>query len=129
MSTTPVTVKLFGIPNCDTVKKARTWLSDHAVEVVFHDFKKMGSPTDAELHSWFAAHNWDTIINRKGTTWRKLDAHVQDSTTDAASAKVLAQANLSVIKRPVVAWPNGRITVGFAPPDWEALLNTLPGRS
>ena len=118
MSTTPTTVTLYGIANCDTVKKARNWLAEHHIEVVFHDFKKAGLPSHAELDAWFAAHDWATVINKKGTTWRKLDPDAQAAVVDTASAKALATTAPSVIKRPVVRWPNGRITVGFAPTEW-----------
>jgi Spx/MgsR family transcriptional regulator len=122
MSTTPTTVTLYGIPNCDTVKKARNWLAEHHVEVQFHDFKKLGMPDEAVLSAWFEAHPWDTVINKKGTTWRKLEANVQAVVVDKASAKALAAQTPSVVKRPIVRWPNGQITVGFAANEWESLL-------
>lgn len=109
---------LYGIPNCDTVKKARTWLSEHGVDYSFHDFKKQGVP-DAELDQWLAAAGWDTVINRKGTTWRQLDEATRAGVSDAASARAVALANPSVIKRPVVAWTGGAITVGFNAADWQ----------
>ena len=65
-------ITLYGIPNCDTVKKARAWLTDHDVDHQFHDFKKQGVPADF-LPGWIAAVGWETLVNRKGTTWRKLD--------------------------------------------------------
>jgi Spx/MgsR family transcriptional regulator len=107
-------ITLYGIPNCDTVKKARTWLSDHGVDYVFHDFKKQGVPTDL-LPGWISAVGLGTLINRKGPTWRKLDAALQASVVDAASATAVMLANASVIKRPVVVWGDGRVTVGFTP--------------
>ena len=69
---------VYGIPNCDTVKKARTWLADHGLNAVFHDFKKQGVP-DSALDIWLGAAGWETLLNRKGSTWRKLDAAVQAS--------------------------------------------------
>ena len=108
---------VYGIPNCDSVKKARTWLSDHDLNATFHDFKKQGVPA-SELDTWISACGWETVLNRKGTTWRKLDAAVQASVTDAASAKTVMLEHASTIKRPVIAWPSGRISVGFTPDLW-----------
>ncbi len=110
---------VYGIPNCDTVKKARTWLADHGLDVTFHDFKKQGVPA-AEVETWLAAVGWETLLNRKGTTWRKLDPALQASVTDSASAKKVMLEHASAIKRPVIAWPSGHITVGFTPDQWPA---------
>jgi arsenate reductase (glutaredoxin) len=115
----PHTITLYGIPNCDTVKKARTWLAENGHEAAFHDFKKQGVPE--ALTQWEKAVGWETLLNRKGTTWRKLDATVQASVTDAASALALMRVQPSVIKRPVVVWGHGRITVGFDPAAWSDL--------
>jgi arsenate reductase-like glutaredoxin family protein len=79
---------------------------------VFHDLKKQGVPAQA-LSVWVAAVGWQRLLNRQGTSWRQLDAAVQAGVVDAASAMALMQAQPSVIKRPVVAWPDGRVTVGF----------------
>ena len=106
------TTTLFGIPNCDSVKKARDWLSEHDVSYTFHDFKKQGVPIDL-LPDWIKAVGLDKLINRKGPTWRKLDASIQASVVDAASATAVMLANSSVIKRPLVVWADGVITVGF----------------
>ena len=110
---------VYGIPNCDSVKKARTWLSDQGLNATFHDFKKQGVP-GAALDAWVAACGWETVLNRKGTTWRKLDTAVQARVTDAASAKAVMLEHASTIKRPVIAWPSGQITVGFTPEQWPA---------
>ena len=112
---------VYGIPNCDTVKKARSWLAEHGVAYRFHDFKKQGVPAD-RLASWIAAAGWDKVLNRQGTTWRKLPADEQAAVRDAASAAALLQREPSAIKRPVVEWPGGAITVGFAPGDWAARI-------
>ena len=113
-------ITVYGIPNCDTVKKARAWLSEHGVEHHFHDFKKQGVP-EAELDRWLAAVGWETVINRKGTTWRQLDETVRNSVTDAARARAVALEHPSVIKRPVVRWAEG-ITVGFDAAAWQIRL-------
>jgi arsenate reductase (glutaredoxin) len=104
---------LYGIPNCDTVKRARAWLAGHHADVTWHDFKKQGVP-EAALDGWLQAVGWEKLLNRQGTTWRKLDAATQASVTDAASAKRLMLIQASVIKRPVVQWGDGEITVGFS---------------
>ncbi len=105
---------VYGIPNCDTVKKARTWLDDQGLAYQFHDYKKQGVPAD-QLPHWLQTLGWEKVLNRAGTTWRKLDEATQAGVTDAASAAALMQAQPSVIKRPLVAWPDGRLTVGFSP--------------
>jgi arsenate reductase (glutaredoxin) len=115
-------ITLYGIPNCDTVKKARVWLAEHGADYAFHDFKKQGVPT-ALLPGWIDAVGVDTLINRRGPTWRKLDPAVQATVVDAASAMAVMQANSSVIKRPVVVWANGQVSVGFSP---EAFAARLP---
>jgi len=112
---------MYGIPHCDTVKKARLWLQDQGLACQFHDFKKDGVPPDA-LARWIQAVGWEVLLNRKGTTWRKLDAALQASVTDAASAAALMLAQASVIKRPVVQWPDGGISVGFTPERFAELL-------
>jgi len=105
---------LYGIPNCDTVKRARAWLTEQGAAAKFHDFKKVGVPESA-LGAWIAAVGWERLINRQGTTWRKLDEASRLSVVDSASASALMRAQPSVIKRPVVVWPDGGVTVGFDP--------------
>ncbi|MBK6469930.1 MAG: ArsC family reductase [Betaproteobacteria bacterium] len=114
-------ITVYGIPNCDTVKRARAWLGEHAVAHHFHDFKKAGVP-EARLDVWLQAVGWESLLNRKGTTWRKLDAATQATVVDAASARPLMLAQASIVKRPVVEWADGRITVGFDAEDWTAHL-------
>ena len=107
--TTPV---LHGIPNCDTVKRARAWFDGQGAAYVFHDFKKSGVPA-ARLDAWLAGPGWQKLINRQGTMWRKLDEAAKAAVVDTASARALALAVPSVVKRPVVDWPDGSTTVGF----------------
>jgi len=109
---------LYGISNCDTVKKARAWLAEQQVAVQFHDFKKQGVP-EARLDHWLATAGWERLLNRQGTTWRKLDDAAQAAVTDASSARSLMLAQASVIKRPVVEWNEQDVTVGFDPADWQ----------
>ncbi len=120
-------VTVYGIPNCDTVKKARAWLAAQGVEARFHDFKKEGVPPD-RLDAWLRAAGWETLLNRKGTTWRRLDAASQLAAQDEAGARALMLRESSVIKRPVVEWAEGKtvgagaITVGFDADAWQARL-------
>jgi arsenate reductase len=109
-------ITVYGIANCDTVKKARAWLADQGLACEFHDFKKLGVPAD-RLAAWEQAVGWEKLLNRKGTTWRKLDAGQQAATVDAGSAQALMLAHPSVIKRPVVEW-GPQITVGFDAESW-----------
>jgi len=111
--------RLYGIPHCDTVKRARTFLGEHGVDHEFIDFKKQGVPVDA-LGRWVAALGWEPLLNRKGTTWRKLDEAVREAVVDAATATQLMQQQPSVIKRPVVEWREGQVTVGFDAGAWAA---------
>jgi Spx/MgsR family transcriptional regulator len=116
-----MTPTLYGIANCDTVKRARAWLAGQGVTVQFHDVKKAGVPAPA-LDAWINALGWERLINRQGTTWRKLDDATRAAVVDAASASALMQAQPSVIKRPVVAWPDGGFSVGFDPDAFAARL-------
>ena len=108
---------LFGIPNCDTVKKSRAWFDLHGVAYTFHDFKKLGVPADA-LDAWMAALGWEALVNKKGTTWRKLGANEQAAVVDAQSAKALMLAHASLIKRPVVVLASGAVSAGYCPELW-----------
>ena len=91
-------INIYGIPNCGTVKKARTWLTAQGLAYSFHDFKKQGVPIE-ELAAWASAVGWEKLLNRQGTTWRKLDAHQQTSAATPPGAQTLAMANPSIIKR------------------------------
>ena len=113
-------ITLYGIPNCDTVKKARAWLDGQGVAYTFHDFRKAGVPQD-RLAAWSRAVGWEKLVNRQGTTWRRLEPAQQQRVRDEASARELMLAQPSVIKRPVVEWPGGTTTVGFDPQAWQAL--------
>jgi arsenate reductase (glutaredoxin) len=114
-------ITLFGIPNCDTVKKARAWLTERGINHKFHDFKKQGVPVE-RLTAWIAALGWEKLLNRQGTTWRKLDAATQNTAVDAESAAKLLILNASLIKRPVVEWVDlaskTDISVGFDAENW-----------
>jgi len=102
---------VYGIKNCSTVKKALEWLKANGLEHVFHDYKK--EPATAELLSeWEKQVPWEALLNKKGTTWRKLGPEEQAKVTDAGSANAVLLKNNSMIKRPLVASPEG-IVLGF----------------
>ncbi len=110
---------LYGIPNCDTVKKARRWLDEHGVDYTFHDYKKAGIDAD-RLKSWSKTFGIDKLLNTRGTTWRKLDdADKQDMTE--ARAITLMQTHHSIIKRPVLIAGKHKL-IGFDEGAWQSLL-------
>ncbi|MBW8457900.1 MAG: ArsC family reductase [Thiobacillus sp.] len=113
-------MKLYGIPNCTTVKKARAWLAGHALEVAFHDFKKQGVDA-AWLHKVAAQTGWQALLNTRGTTWRKLPDAEKAAVTDEASAITLMISQPSVIKRPVLE-RDGRYHLGFAEDHYQAIF-------
>ncbi|NBD21751.1 ArsC family reductase [Aquabacterium fontiphilum] len=108
---------LYGIPNCNTVKKARDWLAEQGVAYTFHDYKKQGVPAD-RLPGWMAALGWERLINRQGTTWRKLSPETQAGVVDAASAQALMLAQPSVIKRPLIERDGVALGAGFDETQW-----------
>ncbi|QDX25307.1 arsenate reductase [Sphingomonas suaedae] len=113
-------IDLYGIPNCDTVKKARAWLDANGLAYSFHDYKKEGADP-ARLAKWADAVGWERLLNRAGMTFRKLD-DADKADIDQAKALALMAAHPSLIKRPVVE-VRGAVLVGFKPDDWaEALL-------
>ena len=114
-----MTIILYGIPNCDTVKKARTWLSARGVDYAFHDYKKAGADA-AQIARWVEIAGWEKLLNRAGTTFRKLpDADKEGLDEDKAIALMLAQP--SMIKRPVLD-AKGKLTVGFKPEEYKKLF-------
>jgi len=96
-------------------------MDTHGIAYTFHDFKKQGVPAEA-LDQWLAAVGWETLVNRKGTTWRKLDPTEQSCVTDARSARALMLAQASVIKRPVVV-VGEQVMVGVNPEAWARVLS------
>jgi arsenate reductase len=105
-------MKLYGIPHCDSVRRARAALASATVESAFHDFKRDGLPAD-RLDAWLDSVGWETLLNRRGTTWRQLGDAERALVVDRASARDALLARPSLVKRPVVEWPDGRITVGL----------------
>jgi arsenate reductase len=114
-----VTVTMFGIPNCDTVKKARTWFDTHGVAFVFHDYKKAGVDP-VSLARWCEGLGWETVLNKVGTTFRVLSAEDKTDLTRDKAIKLML-ANPSMIKRPIVEG-NGVLLAGFKPELWATTL-------
>jgi Spx/MgsR family transcriptional regulator len=105
-------ITVYGIPNCDTVKKVQTWLTKHKISYSFHDYKKEGAPIE-KLQSWVKQRDWTEILNKKSTTWRALDTSAQEKVKDAKSAVQLMHENNSIIKRPVIEKDGRVVAVGF----------------
>lgn len=104
-------VVLYGISNCDSVKKARAWLVSQSVEYIFHDFKKI-PPTKTEIETWLKDIPLDVLLNKRGTTWRKLSSIEQAQATDPIGAVTLMVKYNSLIKRPILEY-HGKIYCGF----------------
>lgn len=113
-------IAFYGIPNCDTVKKARKWLDAQGIAYTFHDYKKEGADA-AKVESWIAAKGVDVVLNKRGTTFRKLSDAEKAQAENAAGAVQLLVANPSMIKRPVVEHDGG-LLVGFKEADWASAL-------
>jgi arsenate reductase len=116
-----MTAILYGIPNCDTIKKARTWLEQHDIAYRFHDFRKAGIDRDM-IAAWLADLGWETLVNRKGTTWRALADERKAAIIDADSATQLMLESPSVIKRPVLVRGNSA-HVGFSDVLYQQIFN------
>jgi Spx/MgsR family transcriptional regulator len=114
-------ITVYGIPNCDTVKRARAWLQERGVPAIFHDFKRQGVPA-ASLDGWLTALGHERLVNRQGTTWRKLDEALRLAVADDSSACALLLAHPSAIRRPVVEWADGSVTSGFDATAWAKRL-------
>ena len=102
---------MYGIKNCDTIKKARKWLDENGVDYQFHDYKKEGVDRSLVV-SWVVQHGWETILNKRGTTWRKLPDEVKDNIDEKSAIDIMLE-NTSIIKRPVLETNNTSI-VGFS---------------
>lgn len=112
-------ITVYGIPNCDTIKKARKWLADNGVEYTFHDYKKQGVP-EKELKSWVKQLGWQPLLNTRGTTWRKLDESVRESVDETSAIQIMLD-NPSIIKRPVLS--SGKtLLVGFKVDEYNQLV-------
>jgi len=109
---------VYGIPNCNTVKKALTWLDSHGFSHEFHDFKKKGIERE-KLQEWCNVFGWEKVLNKKGTTWRKLDATVQAGVVDELTAIEVLLKNTSAIRRPVVELDGKAVLIGFEETDYQ----------
>ena len=112
---------LYGIPNCDTVKKARAWLEKNGIDYTFHDFKKAGLTADL-VAGWLTQVKWDVLVNRKGTTWRALSDERKATVANAKAASELMLESPSVIKRPVLSY-SGSTHVGFSDVLYQQIFN------
>jgi Spx/MgsR family transcriptional regulator len=113
-------IHLYGIPNCDTVKKARTWLGAQGHAYTFHDYKKEGADPE-RIAAWIAAAGLDLVVNRKGTTFRALSDADKALAADSHTAAALLVQHPSIIKRSVAEYPGG-VLVGFKEEEWSAAL-------
>lgn len=110
---------IYGIPNCDTVRKSRKWLTEYDVDYTFHDFRKNGLD-EAKLRGWCDELGWEALLNKRGTTWRKLP-EAQKKSVNEESAIALMLEHVAMIKRPVLEHPRG-IIVGFNNAHWQRTL-------
>jgi len=117
------TNKLYGIPNCNTVKKARDWLAQHDIPVEFHDFKKHGLDI-AIAQNWLQQADWTKLINRSGLTWRGLPEQRKQSIQDKTSALALMLEKTSAIKRPVLEQNGKLLHVGFDEASYSRIFNS-----
>ena len=113
-------IKMYGIPNCDTIKKARKWLQTNDVAYEFHDYKKAGVPKDI-LQLWVKTVGWEILLNRRGTTWRKLDDEIKNNIDETSAIKVMIE-NPSAIKRPVLEIED-QLLVGFSEDTYKEAFN------
>lgn len=114
-----MSITVYGIKNCDTMKKAMTWLETQHIPYTFHDYKKQAI-TAADISSWIDVLGLDTVVNRKGTTWKKLDANVQANFHGEVAIQTLL-AQPSLIKRPLVN-KDQEFFVGFNPEQWASIF-------
>ena len=112
---------LYGISNCDTVRKARKWLEARGVEFQFHDFRKQGLSAD-KVATWCTAAGLDKVLNKRGTTWRQLPDDLK-AITDVSALQTLMAEQPTLIKRPVLELDDGRVEVGFKESDYATLFN------
>lgn len=112
---------LYGIPNCNTVKKAQDWLAANNIAYEFHDFKKKGV-TAAQLENWFEIFGWEKVINKNGLTFKKLSKEEQAKISSSQSAIAYLMDNTSAIKRPVLEKNGKPILIGFVPEQYAEVL-------
>lgn len=112
---------MFGIPNCDTVKKAKKWLNDHDVEFTFHDYKKL-SISEMLLKSWIEQVGVEKLVNKRGTTWRKLSQESQELVMNPQKSIPILIEHTSMIKRPIIVEGDRIVAVGFSESEWQTIF-------
>lgn len=110
---------MYGITNCDTIKKARQWLAQQQIDYQFHDYKKLGTDEN-QLKSWISEFGWETIVNKRGTSWRKLDEGTRAG-MDAETALAVLQGNPSMIKRPIMD-TGKQLVIGFSETEYQQIF-------
>ena len=119
-----MTLTVYGIANCSTVKKALLWLDEHGVDYQFHDYKKLGVDA-ATVQSWCQQQPWDKLVNRAGMTWRNLTDTEKNAVTDAATAQALMVQKTSVIKRPLLVQNHSIVALGFDAEHYQQLFGNV----
>jgi Spx/MgsR family transcriptional regulator len=117
ITTEPHVITVYGIPNCDTVRRARSWLASRGIQARWHDFRRDGLPA-AALQRWLSVVGRERLVNRQGTTWRKLDDAQRSRADSDEGTQALLADQVSLIRRPVVEWADGSVTIGFDETDW-----------
>ena len=112
-------IKMYGIPNCDTIKKARKWLDTNNLDYDFHNYKKDGVP-EKQLKKWVKDKGWEALLNKRGTTWRKLDDKTKGNINETLAVKIMTN-NSSIIKRPVLE-SGTQLLIGFNENEYKQLL-------
>jgi arsenate reductase len=113
--------RIYGIKNCDSMKKAFNWLAERDIPYEFHDYKKAGVPRE-RLAEWCRTAGWKSLLNTKGATWRKLDPEQQNISTQGKAVAIMMEHS-SVIRRPIIETPGGQLLIGFDPTIFESFLN------
>lgn len=114
-------ITLYGIKNCDSVKKARNWLESHAIDYHFHDFRVEGL-TQEKLKQWQTSVGWEVLLNKRSTNWRQLSQELRDNIHDASALSLMLE-NPTLIKRPVLEMSNGNMHVGFKPEKYTKIFS------
>jgi len=114
-------ITMFGIKNCDTIKKARKWLEAEGIEYQFHDYKKEGLSSEM-LNAWVTDLGWEALVNKRGTTWRKLPDDTKESMDEAAAIQVMLE-NASIIKRPLLVDDSKNTLLGFKAEEYQEFFN------
>jgi arsenate reductase (glutaredoxin) len=113
---------VYGIKNCDTIKKSLAWLKKKKISFEFHDYKTQGITTD-KLKEWCKQKGWESLVNKKGTTWRQLDEPLKNKITAEASAILLMKDKTSLIKRPLIEYKGKIVTLGFDEEAYRKIFN------